>query len=475
MPNTYILGSVTLKKVDHEEPSKVLEGAEFVLSDAEGNPIKWDVSDSVYTLNPEGEAQTIIAGTVTLQNLPAGQYTLTETKAPAGYVSLDEARVFSITAENAAAALEIRVENLLRRTAVGITKIDEENHELRLSGAEFTLYRLENGQPTQELATAVTNENGLAVFADLTMGVYRVVETRAPEGYQLWKNPIDLLVDENGAVKVGSGGLEIPEVDQVFVFSITNRAITKEITIQKVSSETGAVLPGATFRLTGSEVYDVTTGPDGTAKMTLPYGRYLLQELVAPDGYVLDQTVHTVLIDENGVQLDGEQQQELVITMENDPVTYCFILHKQDAATGKPLAGVVFTLSGANRNETLTTNAAGNTEAIRMTPGTYAITETRAPEGYKKPLSGWTLVVGTDGKMTVSGSGASIVSGCSGAVVTIENTKEPSGSTVGKTGQADNHGQFLAGALLMLFSLVGLLCLALDEKRRSRMSGTSAL
>ena len=475
VPNTYILGSVTLKKVDHEEPSKVLEGAEFVLTDAEGNPIKWDVSDSVYTLNPEGEAQTIIAGTVTLQNLPAGQYTLTETKAPAGYVSLDEARVFSITAENAAAALEIRVENLLRRTAVGITKIDEENHELRLSGAEFTLYRLENGQPTQELATAVTNENGLAVFADLTMGVYRVVETRAPEGYQLWKNPIDLLVDENGAVKVGSGGLEIPEVDQVFVFSITNRAITKEITIQKVSSETGAALPGATFRLTGSEVYDVTTGPDGTAKMTLPYGRYLLQELVAPDGYVLDQTVHTVLIDENGVQLDGEQQQELVITMENDPVTYCFILHKQDAATGKPLAGVVFTLSGANRNETLTTNAAGNTEAIRMTPGTYAITETRAPEGYKKPLSGWTLVVGTDGKMTVSGSGASIVSGCSGAVVTIENTKEPSGSTVGKTGQADNHGQLLAGALLMLFSLVGLLCLALDEKRRSRMSGTSAL
>ncbi|MGN0785631.1 MAG: collagen binding domain-containing protein, partial [Candidatus Aphodomorpha sp.] len=239
-----------------------------------------------------------------------------------------------------------------------------------------------------------------------------------------------------------------------------------EITIRKISSETGAALPGATFRLTGNEVYDVMTGPDGTASITLPYGRYFLQELVAPDGYVLDQTLHTVLIDGEGVQLDGERRQDLVITLQNDPVAYCFILHKQDAATGKPLAGVVFTLSGPNRSETLTTDASGNTAPIRITPGTYTISETKAPNGYKKPLSGWTLVVGTDGKMTISGSGASIVPGCSGAIVTIENTKTPTSPGVGATGETGNNGQLLAGAILMLCSFVGLLWLALHDKRR---------
>ena len=43
------------------------------------------------------------------------------------------------------APLEIKVENLLRRTAVGFIKVDKNNKELRLAGAEFTLYRM-NGE-----------------------------------------------------------------------------------------------------------------------------------------------------------------------------------------------------------------------------------------------------------------------------------------------------------------------------------------
>ena len=68
--------------------------------------------------------------------------------------------------------------------------------------------------------------------------------------------------------------------------------------------------------------------------------------------------------------------------------------------------------------------------------------------------------------MTISGSGASIVSGCSGAIVTIENTKTLTSPGVGATGETGNNGQFLAGAILMLCSFVGLLWLALHDKRR---------
>ena len=346
VPNNYILGTVKLKKADHEDPAKTLDGAEFILTDELGNKVRWDVEGNTYTLNSNGGTETITAGSVILEKLPEGKYTLTETKAPAGYVPLDEAREFSITAENADAGLEIAVENLLRRTAVGIIKIDEAQHELRLSGAEFTLYRLKDGKEDGQVSVAVTNHNGIATFTDLTMGLYRLKETKAPDGYKLWDNPIDFQVDEYGKVKVGSQGTALPEVGLVYTASVTNKAITKEVTLKKVSAVDGAALPGATFRFTGDKTYDITTGADGTAKVTLTYGSYILQEIIAPDGYVLDDARTAVVVDSSGIKVNGKAQAGLTVTIKNNPVEYGVILHKQDSVSGKALGGASFVITG---------------------------------------------------------------------------------------------------------------------------------
>ena len=487
--NKYILGSVTIKKVDHENPEKLLEGAKFNVTDENGSLLKWKAEGDVYTLDERGNS-VITAGRVTLKDLPEGTYTLTEIDAPSGYAILDGSRTFTITEANMTAPLEIKVENLLRRTAVVFIKVDKNNKELRLAGAEFTLYRMNGEKQGEVVATGVTNSNGLVTFTELTMGSYRAKETKAPKGYKLWNAPIDFTVDEYGKVSVGSTELK-PE-GLVYTAMITNTAEEKEITLKKVS-DTGEALTGATFRLSGEKSYILTTGSDGTAKISLPYGDYILEEVIAPDGYVLSSEKQALNLSDSGLKLNGKAVSGFTVTLKNQPVTFALTLHKRDASTGKALSGATFKITGNSYTKTVTADALGNTETIKLRPGTYGITETATPSGYIRPLGGWTLTVERDGDMSVSGNGAYISLGNT-VVLTVDNisnqpcttpTQPPcstpgSGSTpnpaggagktgsIGKTGELGGDIRLLCGAAMMLLSFTGLLALLIADGRKKQ-------
>lgn len=487
--NKYILGSVTIKKVDHENPEKLLEGAKFNVTDENGSLLKWKAEGDVYTPDERGSS-VITAGRVTLRDLPEGTYTLTEIDAPSGYAILDGSRAFTITEANMTAPLEIKVENLLRRTAVGFIKVDKNNKELRLAGAEFTLYRMNGEKQGEVVATGVTNNNGLVTFTELTMGSYRAKETKAPKGYKLWNAPIDFTVDEYGKVSVGSTELK-PE-GLVYTAMITNTAEEKEITLKKVS-DTGEALTGATFRLSGEKSYMLTTGSDGTAKISLPYGDYILEEVIAPDGYVLSSEKQTMNLSDSGLKLNGKAVSGFTVTLKNQPVTFALTLHKRDASTGKALSGATFKITGNSYTKTVTADALGNTETIKLRPGTYGITETATPSGYIRPLGGWTLTVERDGDMSVSGNGAYISLGNT-VVLTVDNisnqpcatptqppcstpgpgsTPKPAGGagktgSIGKTGELGGDIRLLCGAAMMLLSFTGLLALLIADGRKKQ-------
>ena len=487
--NKYILGSVTIKKVDHENPEKLLEGAKFNVTDENGSLLKWKAEGDVYTLDERGNS-VITAGRVTLKDLPEGTYTLTEIDAPSGYAILDGSRTFTITEANMTAPLEIKVENLLRRTAVGFIKVDKNNKELRLAGAEFTLYRMNGEKQGEVVATGVTNSNGLVTFTELTMGSYRAKETKAPKGYKLWNAPIDFTVDEYGKVSVGSTELK-PE-GLVYTAMITNTAEEKEITLKKVS-DTGEALTGATFRLSGEKSYILTTGSDGTAKISLPYGDYILEEVIAPDGYVLSSEKQALNLSDSGLKLNGKAVSGFTVTLKNQPVTFALTLHKRDASTGKALSGATFKITGNSYTKTVTADALGNTETIKLRPGTYGITETATPSGYIRPLGGWTLTVERDGDMSVSGNGAYISLGNT-VVLTVDNisnqpcatptqppcstpgpgsTPKPAGGagktgSIGKTGELGGDIRLLCGAAMMLLSFTGLLALLIADGRKKQ-------
>lgn len=487
--NKHILGSVTIKKVDHENPEKLLEGAKFNVTDENGSLLKWKAEGDVYTLDERGSS-VITAGRVTLKDLPEGTYTLTEIDAPSGYAILDGSRTFTITEANMTAPLEIKVENLVRRTAVGFIKVDKNNKELRLAGAEFTLYRMNGEKQGEVVATGVTNSNGLVTFTELTMGSYRAKETKAPKGYKLWNAPIDFTVDEYGKVSVGSTELK-PE-GLVYTAMITNTAEEKEITLKKVS-DTGEALTGATFRLSGEKSYILTTGSDGTAKISLPYGDYILEEVIAPDGYVLSSEKQALNLSDSGLKLNGKAVSGFTVTLKNQPVTFALTLHKRDASTGKALSGATFKITGNSYTKTVTADALGNTETIKLRPGTYGITETAMPSGYIRPLGGWTLTVERDGDMSVSGNGAYISLGNT-VVLTVDNisnqpcatptqppcstpgpgsTPKPAGGagktgSIGKTGELGGDIRLLCGAAMMLLSFTGLLALLIADGRKKQ-------
>ena len=487
--NKHILGSVTIKKVDHENPEKLLEGAKFNVTDENGSLLKWKAEGSVYTPDERGSS-VITAGRVTLKDLPEGTYTLTEIDAPSGYAILDGSRTFTITEANMTAPLEIKVENLVRRTAVGFIKVDKNNKELRLAGAEFTLYRMNGEKQGEVVATGVTNSNGLVTFTELTMGSYRAKETKAPKGYKLWNAPIDFTVDEYGKVSVGSTELK-PE-GLVYTAMITNTAEEKEITLKKVS-DTGEALTGATFRLSGEKSYILTTGSDGTAKISLPYDDYILEEVIAPDGYVLSSEKQALNLSDSGLKLNGKAVSGFTVTLKNQPVTFALTLHKRDASTGKALSGATFKITGNSYTKTVTADALGNTETIKLRPGTYGITETATPSGYIRPLGGWMLTVERDGDMSVSGNGAYISLGNT-VVLTVDNisnqpcatptqppcstpgpgsTPKPAGGagktgSIGKTGELGGDIRLLCGAAMMLLSFTGLLALLIADGRKKQ-------
>ena len=67
-----ILGSLQIIKMDDKDQTKRLAGAQFTLKDAKGNVVKEGIT-------------TDKSGTVKVDGLVPGEYTLEETKAPEGY------------------------------------------------------------------------------------------------------------------------------------------------------------------------------------------------------------------------------------------------------------------------------------------------------------------------------------------------------------------------------------------------------
>ncbi|MBO1300440.1 MULTISPECIES: SpaA isopeptide-forming pilin-related protein [unclassified Enterococcus] len=82
----------------------------------------------------------------------------------------------------------------------GEPDIDEENQLVggtKLAGAEFVLQEKETGDAVQ---TMTTDANGRIYFEDVPFGEYELIETKAPDGYELLKQQIDVTVDADNMV-----------------------------------------------------------------------------------------------------------------------------------------------------------------------------------------------------------------------------------------------------------------------------------
>ena len=113
-------------------------------------------------------------------------------------------------------------------------------------------------------------------------------------------------------------GQEIPVVEIAVNDgkSITNEMIYGEIHGTK-KDEDGKALAGATISLfltDGTEpILTTVSSEDGSFTFTdIPYGEYVVREIAAPEGYVMDETPHAEKVDKNGAVVEIEITNKLI-------------------------------------------------------------------------------------------------------------------------------------------------------------------
>ncbi len=171
-------GKVKIKKVDSNNDNKKLEGAKFHIEDSKGKIVGELVT------NKEGEAIS--------KDLPKGNYTLVEIEAPKDYELLKEKIAVKVEKD---AVVEIKIGNKKLPDPTGqfeIEKVDDKDINLKLQGAIFQVLDKEG----KEVARLTTDEKGKVISSQLVLGKYTIKEIKAPNGYMLLRDPIEIEITE---------------------------------------------------------------------------------------------------------------------------------------------------------------------------------------------------------------------------------------------------------------------------------------
>lgn len=293
-------------------------------------------------------------GKLVFTDLRRGNYTVTETEIPVGHVNANTTKDVSITKyENP----EVTIVNTRTRGNIKVTKLDEETNK-PLAGAQFELWR------DGSLITTITSDDkGIAIANNILYGKYTVKEVTPPENYELNKTPQEVNLTDNG---------------KTYELTFKNRMKDCSIFINKVN-EVGNKLKDAKFKLStkdGKELQTLTTDGNGHLEFKgLRRGDYIVTELVAPEGHVIDQVNYPVSI---------TKFESPTLTVINTRIRGNLNIIKIDAETKKTLSNAKFKIvQGSTTVKEVTTDSNGKATAPNLLYGMYAVQEVIPPQDYE--------------------------------------------------------------------------------------------
>ena len=354
-------------------------------------------------------------GTAQTEEIPLGKYTVREVTAPNGYQNNSETKQVALTYADQDTKLVFDHATYLnnRVTAnVSAIKYDSETKKV-VEGAEFTLYADKditnyNGEVIvsagDKIESQVSNKNGIAQFvADLPLSVYKVKETKNPNGYHS--------TDTEYTFDATYQGQDVPEI--VAQYEFNNIPTEVEISKQDITNEVetaGNILQ--VFDSNGDKVDEWTSKLNESHKIKyLTTGEtYTLVERLAADGYLKANDIQFTVEDygdKGGVQKivpmkDEHAKAQLVVEKHGQALVGKTVDEKGNVTFNwddRGLAGAEFTVyarenivhpDGISGNiylkgdvvEVLTTGADGKATSKELPLGKYRVVETKAPNGY---------------------------------------------------------------------------------------------
>ncbi len=327
---------VRIVKLDSQS-LKPLPGAMFEIWSVGGN------FKGTYTTDQNGE--------ITIENMEEGTYSVTEIRAPEGYVMDSAGRTIKVSGNEYATFVFTDT----RKPNLKVIKVDASTGK-RLPGATFQIENVTNA------VKKVTDENGEIVLEEIEEGVYSVKELAPPGGYLLNEEKYTLNVDAGNEYEV-----------------LVRNTKRPSLKIIKLSSLDGSPMAGTTFEVyrDAAMIGSYVTDKNGEIALSdlLP-GTYTVKEVATDADHVVNSTPQTI-------EITGDAGDTAMLVFINEQKPYIRIL-KIDSETMKPLAGAVFEVKAADGSfvREYTTDADGEIRLDRLDEGVYTIRETKAPDGY---------------------------------------------------------------------------------------------
>lgn len=381
-------GELVIEKTD-AATGKLLSGAEFIIRKSDGTEvgadgnIHNDLTIESGTLSSDSHFVTGGDGRIIIKGLTPGNYTITEVKAPDGYlIGKNASRTIQITAGD---TQTITFANPSTCSLL-IKKVCTENPDKMLEGAVFDVRYADGTVVGDSNGVFTTGADGTILITGLEANKAIVVtETKAPDGFAIDTTPQTITTQAGKVVQL----------------TFANAPYGK-IIIEKRDSKTNELLPGAEFRVTTAAGCEVgqngvigdtnltsngifTTGADGKITITnVRPGNYVITEIKAPDGYLIDDPTRTITVTSGDTQT--------IVFKDTKPGG--LIIEKRDSVTKEPLAGATFKVTtsdgrfvaqdggASSTNGLYTTDANGQIHIVDLDPDTYVVTEVTAPDGY---------------------------------------------------------------------------------------------
>ena len=339
--------------------------------DANGNHIAGAVINLKNSDGTYSKDFTTTNTPIVIDDLPYGTYTLSETKAPSGYIKSSETKTLVLSEKNL--NLTGTITNI--KNGFTISKRSKAT-STEIAGAVLQITNTD-GKVIDKWTTTNTKKS----FSGYAAGTYYLEEVQVPTGYVKFTGKIKFTIGSDGKITTDSGSdSEVVLVNEPNQFLVSKRAIDVE-----------GEIAGAVLRIVDANNKEITRWTTTKSKKSismLPVGTYYLEEIQAPTGYKKSDVRVKFVLDENGkITTNSGSATEVIFV--NDPIEATF--SKVDIASSEELPGAQLQILDENEQEIKD----GNGEVLykwistdkpyvlsKIPAGKYILVETQEPEGY---------------------------------------------------------------------------------------------